>query len=257
LRRYTQFVYIMLCVIAHKDKIIMKKETRVHNFKELHTCLSRYRKNNVWIFRGQADPSWKLIPKAGRSPFNASDDNFFFRAWKRRAAELISDRNLDDWDWLTVAQDHGLPTRLLDWTGNPLAAAYFAVEPELPLDGVIYAYYNTEYLETNEIEDPFSTNGISRIFPRAVIPRLVRQHGLFTIHNPATAPLEDNLIKQAIIERIIIDKSYIRELKFELSHYGINRMSLFPDLDGLSAHIRWHLTNTSYWDGTEEMEDLD
>jgi len=37
-----------------------------------------------------------------------------------------------------IAQHHGFPTRLLDWTGNPLVALYFACSGEINKDGCLY-----------------------------------------------------------------------------------------------------------------------
>ncbi|MFE0506451.1 hypothetical protein ACWF7H_14025 [Peribacillus butanolivorans] len=60
------------------------------------------------------------------------------------------------------------------------------------------------------------------------------------------------------LEKIIIDRSYRRELRFELSSYGVDELSLFPDLDGLSKHVNWFIENISYWTGEidEELESL-
>jgi len=125
-------------------------------------------------------------------------------------------------------------------------ATYFAVEKSYDEDAYVYAYNSTLYVQTSSC-DSFDYVGVTRYKPYGMSQRIVRQDGIFTIHNPVTLDIESSLGKDSIIEKIIIDKSYRKELLFDLSFYGVNRLSLFPDLDGLSYHCNWHTSNRKHW----------
>jgi hypothetical protein len=231
------------------------KEFRVKSFGELCETLDRYKKSNLWLFRGQSDVNWSLIPKAGRESYKRADDKTFFMSWKRRAKQFIPLNIDNDWDWLAIAQHHGLVTRLLDWSINPLIAAYFATEEYYNEDAAVYAYYGSKYVIPENIE-PFECKEVLRFKPNGISQRIIRQNGIFTVHASPTLPFEKAIDETETLEKIIIDKSYRKDLIFDLSFYGINKASLFPDIDGLSSHINWFIENIDYWSSQKTNEEV-
>lgn len=55
-------------------------------------------------------------------------------------------------EWLTIAQHHGLPTRLLDWSLSPLAACFFAVQSMSEADSAVYLYDIGKFSKEEEID---------------------------------------------------------------------------------------------------------
>lgn len=129
-----------------------EKEYKVNSFIELHNILSQYKENKLWFFRGQSDILWDIKPKVGREPYVNIHDKQVFNAFKRQAIEYVNNRPLNDWEWLAIAQHHGLATRLLDWTNNPLNAAFFAVYNYIE-KMLLYTLFNLNILQILKIHN--------------------------------------------------------------------------------------------------------
>lgn len=231
-------------------------EHAIASFEDFHKIVTRQQADWwCWYYRGHSRMSYELVPKAGREPYRsrAMGDRRMFDTWKLHGVAFLSSspREFTDWDMLAIAQHYGLATRLLDWTFNPLTAAFFAVVSsdgtiDEESDAAVYAHWSSRPFVDVTQNGPFDYEGIHRLAPSSVTPRIGRQGGIFTLHGPPSLRLDDHLPDGDRLERLVIKRTCRRQFAIQLSHYGVNRMSLFPDLDGLSAHINWSFTHLPY-----------
>ena len=193
------------------------------------------------VFRGlKRGTTHKLVPGAGRGPTTDTRkmlraERAILRDFKRTAVPFLPFMPQDDWEWLALAQHHGLPTRLLDWTTNPLVAAYFACSGSSDgEDSVIYAFRDGKFLDLKMSSDPFALRSVALVRPAYVTARLSAQDGVFTVHPDPRVPFA-----HAKLFSISIPRRARSTILRDISRNGINIEKLFPGLDGICAKIRF------------------
>ncbi len=223
----------------------------------------------IWL-RGQADADWPLKPSIARlpeigglyDPARMSPDNLYEKEREtlqrfRRDSYPFVQRELTDWEAITVGQHHGLPTRLLDWTSNPLVALFFAAEKESDKDGAVFAFrrrnnsqYHVSMFSGQNPKKPNPPNplrvpGIKMVFPMLIANRLIAQSGGFTIQDPLKCIMERATEDFAKTHLDVLElykwklcKSAKPKILAELHRVSINRRSLFPGLDGVGQGIQ-------------------
>lgn len=148
-----------------------------------------------FLFRGQ-NSEGPLIPRIARLKPKGQLvklESLMMADFERQHLPLTEFEPRDPWDILALAQHHGLPTRLLDWTYNALAGLWFCVHkpPKCDkegnqLDGIVWILKSTpsDFIKFPTKETPYKS-GKTRIFrPRTITRRIMAQSGVFNCHKP-------------------------------------------------------------------------
>lgn len=257
----------------------MRNDKVIHAWSELQdllfhdawdATLGRFRSS--YVYRGLSRSDYALLSSLARlgGPY-ARLEHHLLRNFRKYAHRSQGSGN-SAWNWLAIAQHHGLPTRLLDWTYSPYVALHFATENILnyDADGVIWC---VNYVKTNEFLHPQLKSVIraegSNVFtpemldvvcssqrafdelqidpfvlflePPSLDDRIINQHALFSMMSDPEASLSAWLETHAeLYFRILIPAKLKWEIRDKLDQANITERVLFPGLDGLSRWLKRH-----------------
>jgi len=252
------------------------EEIRVTSWNELMDCLYQ----DAWMpdirrfrspcaFRGLADVNYNLATSLMRLGGNYPElEGHLIRNFKKYAHRDVVQRD-SFWHWLSVAQHHGLPTRLLDWTFSPLVALHFmtAFIDTFDSDGVVWCVsYRKAHehlpemlrerltcegadvftvqmlngLESMEAFDQLSDTPFALFFePPSIDDRIVNQYALFSVLSDPTICMDDWLANHPdYCRRVLVPAELKWEIRDKLDQANVNERVLFPGLDGLSQWLR-------------------
>ncbi|MEM6795512.1 MAG: FRG domain-containing protein [Acidobacteriota bacterium] len=233
------------------------------------TSHGRYRSN--FVYRGVGDKSWGLETSLRRLGGDyVKVEKPLLRSF-RKYAEPGRLPEKEIWVQIAIAQHHGLPTRLLDWTVSPQVGVHFATADEhhYDKDGAIWCVdvaearsvlparlrallkyekaflFSVEMLETIPSLEAFDQMGeeegdfVLFFEPPSLDSRIVNQGAIMSAMPGATLVLGDFLGGHpGLFKRIIIPARLKWEVRDKLDQNNVTERTLFPGLDGLSRWLR-------------------
>lgn len=253
------------------------KQTIIHGWDDLQREIfdgiwdehvMRYRSN--WVYRGAADEKWPMLHSLKRvCSHDLTLESVMLRSFRKYGyADLTHVTSF--WQEVALAQQYGLPTRLLDWTYSPLVAAHFATE-DVSLydrDGVIWcaetSLLNGQLpLPLKEVLAEKRANIFSRemldklcgnfkdlkkyeqagkpfaLFfePASAVNRIANQYALFSVCSDASVDLPDLPVPQDCFRRIVIPAGVKLEIRDKLDYINISERMIYPGLDGICKWI--------------------
>ena len=225
------------------------------------------------FFRGLSKNSFELLPSVFRKNYNEKD---IFLDFMQYAPEnnITYDFIKDADKVLTEMQHYGLPTRLLDWSVNPLIALFFACNENEEEDGKVYIFdpwkynslisnysvpknheiniyarsllvYNWNLTEINKhINDKYlvkCNNSLDEPFAyiaQFTNKRKVNQRGCFLIFGKNKTPFDKVVKAENCLDYLIIDKAAKKNILSQLNMFYINDYTVFPDYNGMEKMIK-------------------
>lgn len=258
------------------------QDVRVTNWTELNrelfentwnAAILRYRSNQV--YRGMGDATGDLRTGLMKLGGNIREVEFHILRNFKKYAHEDTVREDSQWNWLAVAQHHGVPTRLLDWSYSPYVALHFATEDleRYGCDGIIWCVdyvavhkllpkpmrevlaeersnaFTVEMLERGapslaamekQSKEPFAVF----LEPPSLDQRIVNQFSIFSMMSSPVARFDEWLLKEhtELVRRIIIPVELKWEARDKLDQANITERVLFPGLDGLARWLTRHYT---------------
>ena len=219
------------------------------------------------LFRGVTqEKNHKLIPSIGRDTSENTNgdishlEDSLLSEFKRLSITLLNKYPSSDFEWLFLAQHYGLPTRLLDWSTNPLVALFFSVEKDDDYDAALHIVshqvsdqyelfdFKTANVKSeiknnrNEILNIFSiqSNQGKVIFvrPKYTDQRYLNQKSIFSCH---ADPFKDLDLPDQV--KLTIKKEWKHIIRQRLGILGLSHSYIYPGLDGVATEIKSQLYN--------------
>jgi hypothetical protein len=251
------------------------RELRPETWSELHDLvfaetwqesLGRFRADLAYRGRGDArDDLRSSLVRLGGDP--ATLERYLLRNFRKyaRRGDVPYDST---WNWLALAQHHGLPTRLLDWTYSPYVALHFATADvdRYDLDGVVWSvdFVRAHELAPDAVREGLRNEGANLVTaelldrvardvgglaaladepfalflePPSLDERIVNQYALFSLVSDVSVTLDEWLDRHPeLVRRIVVPAGLKWEIRDKLDQANVTERVLFPGLDGLS---RW------------------